>query len=114
MRIGEGGESLVLIHMVAFEVALDPGPLGSGDILLVEEKIPRRDLVGHVERHAVQASLAEAGEIQRRLAKGLGRKSSGIRRGPAECGRLFHQRDFLAAPAPCFTTLGNWRSRNIS
>ena len=96
VRIGEGRESLVLIHFVAFQVGLDAGALGSGDVLLMKEKIARGDLVGHVERHAVQPALPETGKVQRRLAKSLGWQSSGVGRGPAQSGRLFHQRDFLA------------------
>ena len=83
MGIGEGSESLVLIHLVSLQVGLDAGALGRGDVLLMKEKIARSDLFGHAKRHAVDPALPETGKVQRGLAKSLGGQSASVGRGSA-------------------------------
>jgi hypothetical protein len=46
--------------------------------------------------HAVEAALAEAGEIERGLAQGFRRQRAGVGRGAAEEGLALDERDALA------------------
>ncbi len=96
VRVHERRETGVEVNAVALEVLHDARALGLHDEPLAVEKVARRERLLHLEMHRVQPALAEAGEVERRLAEGLGRQRAGIRRRAAEHGFLLDERDLLA------------------
>src|SRR3569833_1846977 len=96
LRVEKSCLSLNLVDAVPDEIFADQPPLRFDDGPFAVHEVGDRDVLLHVEVHAVQAALPEAGEVERRLAQRLGWNGAGVDRGAARARRAVDDGDALA------------------
>ena len=97
VAVGESCLTHVNVHAVTTQVFHDAGSLGLLDDPFAAQKIAHRHLVlQSAEVEVIKLALAKAGQHQRRLAHGLGRKRPRVGRSAPEVGFLFDEGHALA------------------
>ena len=95
-RLGEARVALEERHMVAQELVADDAALALDDLARPQREILDPDLLLEPVVLAVDAPLAEAGQVQDGLADGLRGDRAGVDGDPAEMAPPLDERDPLA------------------